>query len=484
MLRASASYLRNFREVDFSQYLAKLNKAIANTTSEIRDEIWRVLLKRLTTIHPGEVVHEWEGGSSCDIRYKWNEGLDMEIFGCRAGNAVLGHSFTSAKKEPVVPLMIQYSTDPDEKQADQIAKGAEFIPFELNPIGANQERAIAWDGKPIFREGYGPAQILNRILVFEPTPLYGLAILRTCKRISAECLPILYGENTFAFSTAFVHNHFGRNDGKNMVPGHLTEHDGNQTAMEISRSIDNMFDHDGIPCTFVDFDPMLTFLRTIGRLNTSFLTRIKLDGCMRSVDPYFLNHRNDPGVELPVGFGYSLRVYSTVLRRACPKLEKLTIQMENELLESGHYAWDEDFLDLSKFRDRHNLSKLKDQDRIDSIVGRVVVNLPQLKELWLEGTLWTDTTVGGPAVVIFKDSWGMAARWMRFVRDRKHHGNVPVPDWEDDTEEGRKPAGIWDLPRGAKRIGGMRATSLDVDGSRCSLIALSLQRQYRHGKHC
>lgn len=161
------------------------------------------------------------------------------------------------------------------------------------------------------------------------TGIFGINIMRTCKKLHAESAPILYGENGFVFDTRGhypfthdrgVHEYDGLNDHRNLIPG-LAHRDGTpQTPQETTNAIERMFKSRSIFIFFMCRDPFAIFLRAMGPFNESHLTNFELEG-------FFKTAKSNEWRRTwrPITFARILPIQSTILKHACPNVTRLSI---------------------------------------------------------------------------------------------------------------------------------------------------------------
>ncbi|CZR54620.1 uncharacterized protein PAC_04504 [Phialocephala subalpina] len=438
---AEAAIIRQEREAKEAAIRTELEaKNILNKLPrDIRDMIWRLLLRRRGTILPG-YVHWWRissrkaGGHyyvseehpEKTYKYQWNE-LHQKASSSRSYGRWWGDY------EPEFPggrygygyqtVTITIPTEPTFTQRELIAGGQKSLPYTFNNQFGIQ---VGCDVVHRGNNGEAGPQVINRIEV--DLPRLELGILRANKQALEECSQILYGENTFAFITGssrpfdgqHVHEYDELSHFPDYIPGHPNSKNGRpQSQVKISNNLDRMFykiiGEDGKPKgafrpKLVARDPMLTFFWRIGRMNTSLLTKIQIEGCMKTL------HKPDPDDELDnvtvhvkgLGFGRMLPFFTTILKNTCPHLRVLTLHMEDDKWNMIQYLWDDD---------QYGNTGKTDDERIDEVVEKVVSSLESLEVLNLGGHKSFEKPKDQEDWV-YEDQWGRSARWMEIVKKR------------------------------------------------------------------
>jgi hypothetical protein len=276
-------------------------------------------------------------------------------------------------------------------------------------------------GCDVMRRGNYGVQIVSRGSVQMPRLLRSsgwrwcrFALFQTCKQIASECAQVFYGENVFAFDTSrYVPGFKEGNTSElkhfpHLIPGFPSPNGTNQNPAMIEKNINRIFASGAfkIRPKFVERDTLLAFMHRIGRVNTSMLTKIKLEGTMKTIST-----ENGCPVDpklWPIGFGTILPILTTVLKSACPNLQSLTIHIHDKddqqrLDHLDKFSWDDD---------PFNRNPKANESKIDEIVERVVHDLPTLQHLQLGGhESFILKNIKGEELE-YVDEWGKAARWM------------------------------------------------------------------------
>lgn len=271
-------------------------------------------------------------------------------------------------------------------------------------------------------------QIINRMDLSVPT-LSSLALLRVSKQVLQECREVLYGENAFAFNTSprfeypyRLHEPKEFEHYPHWIPGMARKDGSPQTPRQVKSGIERMFFPDGFLPKFVARDPMLQFFHRIGRVNTSLLTKILIEGEMKTVWDSFLS-ADEPEPKLDrysyrIGFSRMLDILTTVLKEVCPNLRELTLIMryyENPRQISPGNLWDEDPC---------NKANKTDDERIDEVVEKVLTRLDSVKDLKL----------GPYPVDSAEDVWGKSARWIKLLKERARRQEEVVAEKTGNEE--------------------------------------------------
>ncbi|KAF8861896.1 hypothetical protein BDZ45DRAFT_739770 [Acephala macrosclerotiorum] len=418
-----AEEARIFKEREAKNILRKLPR-------DIRDIIWRLLLRRHGTILPGYVhwvqytdrkagdhYYVLESRNCKAYQYQWNELPQQNKHDWSNGRSWCSYE-PSYMDNRTNTLTLTIPTEPTYNQTELIDRGHKSLPFTYNNDYGTQ---VGCDVVRRGNDGEAGAQVINRVEVHLPG-FEAIFMLRVCKQIYEECSQVLYSENTFAFITGsgrplnsrHAHEPDELSHYLRQIPGYLR-----QTRSQFSKSLDMLFSRiidehyrnvPGFRPKFVARDPMLDFFNRIGRINTSLLTKIEIEGCMKTL----YNFEPDEDMEnveikpFALGFAQILPIFTTVLKNTCPNLRVLTLHMEDKKSDRERYLWD---------WDPYNNAAKTDDERIDKVVERVVSGLDSLEALNLGGyksfmmpecrTNWE-----------YEDEWGGSVRWMKIVRDR------------------------------------------------------------------
>ena len=306
-------------------------------------------------------------------------------------------------------LQIAWRSKPTDEQLQQIELGN----LEGNQLnGELRLLAESWDDElqanvnhyVCYRGEFG-SQIINRAVIVT-SGLHGLSILRTSKRLNAEGIPLLYGENTFVFDTRGkspythhrgIHAHDAFAANTHHIPGFPNRDGRPATRNQIARALNLMFDKDIFHGSFSHRDPMMIFMRKIGRANASKLTSVKIEGFFRTaeINPIYKFNR-------PIGLSRLLPIYATILHHVCPNLRKL-------VLHQGHNngLWDDDLDGVLGFS--------SNEERVNAIVEKLVTDLPTLQSLQLGSYHFV------PSEDAILEQWGTSLRWEGWVEDRVRH---------------------------------------------------------------
>lgn len=245
-------------------------------------KIWRELLRSKGTIHPGWVTfiqgRAWNWGKTChDYQY---EEYSQYIYGNRwdeeERESLLRSEFVPRYNNytPNGPLELEVTITsyPSSSQTEGIDNGLE--------LDFKSEIQVSCE---VIDRDDTLLQVINQMKV-DVKPFTGLAILGVSKLALAECSQILYGENSFAFSTAYSRadelTHLPQ-----WIPGKPNKDGTPQSPRQLKYAIDLRFAPGSFRCKYVARDPMLQFFHRIGRINTSLLTKIKISGMMKTLFP-------------------------------------------------------------------------------------------------------------------------------------------------------------------------------------------------------
>jgi hypothetical protein len=304
---------------------------------DIRDMIWRLLLRRRGTILPGNVhyctISSRKAGDHYYVniehyhrkyKYQWNE-LHQKVKESRSdGRWWVGYEpeyHGGSYGTGYQTMILTIPTEPTFGQAEAIARGENSLPFTFEKELGTQ---IGCDFVRRGKAGESGVQVINRVQVHLPR-LEGVGLLQVCKQTLEECSQILYGENRFAFITSsgrplneqHAHKHDELEHFPHWIPGIPKKNGASQSQRQIAKAIDRMFKQDTFRPKFVARDPMLAFFRRIGRNNTSLLTKIEIEGCMKTDYNFFPEKFSETE---PLGFARILPILTTVLKNACPNL--------------------------------------------------------------------------------------------------------------------------------------------------------------------
>ncbi|KUJ21374.1 uncharacterized protein LY89DRAFT_770728 [Mollisia scopiformis] len=361
---------------------------------EVREMIWRCLLVRPATILPGWIrwtylierkignkkprLYQREGRS---YKYQFNERRQVD----RPLNDPRNHSWFTPlpdyRLHNPLHMAITVPTEPTPAQAEMIANGWRDLPFTYDHGEGTQVACqVVIRGNP--EDPDNPEhperqfpQVLNRVKL-RVEPIHGVAMLRVCKQAFAECSRLLYRENTFAFDTDNNEGKFNAHEPKELthdvawIPGVRQRNGEPQTAEQFQAAMTEMFTDGAWRPMFVARDPMLSFFSRIGRVNTAYLTKVRIEGRLKTA----------PGPRkkaLYIGFSRVLSILTPILKAACPNLKELALLVHGFEDEDEEQKW---FWD----HDPHNKAKLTDEDRIDAMAENVVKKLDTVKVLRLD----------------------------------------------------------------------------------------------------
>ncbi|PVH87087.1 hypothetical protein DL98DRAFT_581817 [Cadophora sp. DSE1049] len=102
------------------------------------------------------------------------------------------------------------------------------------------------------------------------------------KQTNNEAAQILYGCNKFIFNTAGAHRMFALRSKSHLVPGCLTAQGTPPTKQEFTDSVDMIFKDHFPKSQFLTYDPLIVFIRTIGRYNTTLIKSLKINGFFKA----------------------------------------------------------------------------------------------------------------------------------------------------------------------------------------------------------
>jgi hypothetical protein len=427
-----------FKELEAKNILHKLPRGTLSLISwkrivqvlitkkkDILGMIWRLLLRRRGTILPGYVQYltlsDHKAGDHYYVynehnykryKYQWNELPQKAKHTWSNGRLWGGYEpeyHGGSYGEGFQTVTVTIPTEPTFGQTELIAGGGKTLPFTFNNEFGTQ---IGCDVVHRGEAGDSGAQVINQIQVHLPR-LESLALLQVCKQTLAECSQILYGENTFAFITGsarphasqHAHQHDEFEHFPHWIPGAPKKNGAPQSQRQTSNAIDRIFRPDTFRPKFVARDPMLDFFHRIGRDNTSLLTKIEIEGCMKTVYNTLPDH---PLGAKPLGFARIIPILTTVLKNTSPHLRELTLHMENKNRFKNSWLWDDD---------PYNNAGKTDEDRIDEAVEQVVSDLEPLEVLNLGNYKSFQRPENEPDWE-YEDGWGSSARWMGIVSAR------------------------------------------------------------------
>lgn len=356
----------------------------------------------------GKTCHDWhvdlETGTY--YKYQWEEAQQKQVDHRRLDKYWFepdyrhhGYAVSMTLTTPNAPTeeQLQYVDDSSESHSElSTADGHTAKTFPV-PFTAKDQV-----GCRIVQRGVGDErfyQVVNQH-AFVGKKLAGLALLRVCKKLHAECSNILYGENRFAFvadSDPEDFKHFPM-----WIPGAVNSKNGRpQTASRTERSIARMFAPGSYKGKFVAKDPMFKFFSRIGRVNVSRLKKVMISGIFKTA------YNSYTEVDLKYvdpGFQRHLHAYITVLSLCSPQLKELTLHRREPSEEDNVWEGDRWENDLRQQR--------TDDEHLNEIVEDAVSRLPALRTLQLGAAEFLNKEE-------FEERWGTSVKWMRKVKDRE-----------------------------------------------------------------
>ncbi|KAN0102283.1 hypothetical protein V8E51_012793 [Hyaloscypha variabilis] len=366
---------------------------------EVRLIILRQSLVRPVAIVPGPVHYKlsigWRDKPVLPwYRYQWNDRRQQgfEEYGLPSYNGETQH------------LQIAWRTKPTVEQHREIEQGnaeGNDLNNELRLLDSTWDSEIqAQVGHYVCQRGeFGP-QIINRAVILT-SGIQGINLLRTCKQLHKEGTSLLYGENTFVFDTRGkspythhrgIHAHDVFNANTHHIPGYPNPNGRPASRNQIARAIDMMFNKGIFHGSFSYRDPMMVFMRKIGRENASKLTSVKVEGFFRTAEnnPRYKSNR-------PVGLARLLPIYMTILN-VCPNLRKLVVHQGH-----NNALWDDDL---------DGAMGLNNEERVNVAVEKLVRGLPTLQSLQLGNYHFV------PSEDEILEQWGKSLQWEGWVEDR------------------------------------------------------------------
>jgi hypothetical protein len=342
-----------------------------NGGREKRDRYWK------------KYRYQWDDGEYRPDLYRNDlEGYDLD--GIPPGSLVQSES-------------CRWTSTPTAEQQQMIDAGAVELPNTTDKeTGAITEHYI-------FRHQHLPVQIHNSTQV-SISGFQCFSLMTTCKRINQEVAELLYGKNLFVFDTRNILPSL--NDAslkrfestRHYIPG-LQHRDGTSTSnWENAQAIHKMFDKDEALPTWLKNNPFTYFLRKIGPLNASLITKIKFEGHFRGID---VDNNNDHG---PYSFTRLLPIYQVILQNVCGNLQEITLHNQKPCIYNSSSTI-------------HGPSHMTDEEKVDDAVGEFVKGLPWLKKLQL----------GDYKSLEDREEdieWGLSRRWVDIVNNRSTDGVV------------------------------------------------------------
>ena len=157
----------------------------------------------------------------------------------------------------------------------------------------------------------GRIEIINEEDVQSLGPT-GLKLLRNCSQVAREGPEILYGVPKFVFNTAGVHSKHSLSEMPYGIPGIPNVKVLHPSTQQIMLSVNKIFDTTCYHPKFIKYDPIIDFLRRIGKKNATFLKNIKLEGTFKT------SHSGREYEKL--GFSSILSIHTVIVNKVCPNL--------------------------------------------------------------------------------------------------------------------------------------------------------------------
>lgn len=380
---------------------------------ELRNRIYRYLFRRPIGIQP---CNDYIDSSERGVRF----GYRLERFRQDYRNNYIPRSNGEALK-----VELSWTSDPTEQQLRQINDG----------IWHQRESRTAPESGEIACWANRRSETRVDILCKKQLSVYGLMgipMLRTCKKLNEGGTAILYGENKFVFNSAGSHQGNELEKSPNLITGYRDTADQVALAGAIELIFDKSKPHSSL---FVIRDPLLGFMRRIGRRDAYLIKNIKLEGPMKTasaVPPPF------PPIVVDISLAHTLSVYTAFLGQVCDDLREVTLQIEKT--DPGYDGYP---LSALKFRslnmtdwddDPANRKGVADQRGIHEIAKNLVHGLPNLRKLRLgeddTGTCQTNTKKMNYAIPFTPhgnvdieaqkaNEWEGGFEWMDFVDERE-----------------------------------------------------------------
>ncbi|KAH7319460.1 hypothetical protein BKA65DRAFT_482965 [Rhexocercosporidium sp. MPI-PUGE-AT-0058] len=265
-------------------------------------------------------------------------------------------------------MTVYWTSTPTPAQALLLKRGI----YDFPDIEVNEADGIYTKSEHQVNKLHGGILEVFNIQKHTVSGLIGIGVLGTSQQFYNEPSKVLYGTSTFVINTATAHSVTNLNGNNHLYPGFPNRNWTPAIARDNARRIQK-FMIKGRQPTFSKYDPLLSFLRTIGPHCASLIKFLRSteNSRLRSI--------------------------------ACP-----TCLHAADKHESNEWTW-------AMEDDR------EDGVRISDIVERVVMELPNLK--CLQGgenvVPWVNP-VEDPEEV--EDLWGVAVNWSDFVRDREGEG--------------------------------------------------------------
>ncbi|TGO25458.1 hypothetical protein BPAE_0079g00040 [Botrytis paeoniae] len=288
------------------------------------------------------------------------------------GSQAEGHKHSRPRRQFQRPISV--TTNPTREQLKLIQSEVQEFTIDDFPEHGQQIKCAVH-----YRDGFGP-QIINKA-DFQIHPFGGsVSIMRVCKKMEQECTVILYGENKYEFDVSDCHKMHQLKTPWD-VPGFPLFEELPSKAT-ISVAIEKLFDLECYQPAFIAKD--LFF-------DGGFTLTLKTRG-----------ERNPA-----LGFGAILPMYTLIIAEVCPKIRKLTLHQSSLAFDSRNRS-------VEKEKEMGY-----DYGMMYSIVGKVVLGLPNLQQLQL-GAYYQPPIARSPSdwLVDHRYEWGKSIQWMKFVEER------------------------------------------------------------------
>lgn len=302
-----------------------------------------------------------------------------------------------------------WTTSPTASQTKLIEAGETELPT------TNDEKTGAKINNVILKHSDKFIEIIHQMTI-TVSGFSGMGIMRTCSQLKNEVADMIYSGNTFLFDARgnAVERSFPWNETaakefeylRHRIPGLEDSHGNPPRARQIGRAIERLFEKGYLPRVAYE-DPFLHFCWVIGKENVQRLTKIKIQGHLHA------GFNLDKSDKRPFGLGRILPIYTVVLKEVARNLRSLTLHMryDDECLDMDKSTqWYPSF-PLTRADDARGDEGKSDEEKLDSIVGRVVRELKGLKHLQLGD--YRDAPIPTRDL-----KWGKAARWMEVVKNR------------------------------------------------------------------
>jgi hypothetical protein len=363
------------------------------TFPEIREQIFRHLLKRPTGISIEVPLHDFFPQQGTEISYYWENRPPQNS--CNPATVPLASCLSDSSAE-VLP--VYWNSNPKiPLSPEQLDKVLEDKPRHFGYYWDNTNR-MAYTFTKIAPNSFQLHQRSTaKIEKLSPQ------IISTCKKYAIEATYILYTENTFVFPTEFdlmftIGRHSLRKLALDRIPGLPSRLGGQQTPRGNEMLIGLLFNRP-LDTPFLRTDPLIRFFHQIGMLNAKLLRSIVIRGV-------FEPHPRSSRCWITLGFQNMIPIYSTILKKACPNLTTLRLHaLKNDYL----MKW----LGGTRFgRNPAASDKVK-----NAVVRDLVEALPTLRALQLGSDKGLFCNIDDTER-LEDDHWGTAEKFVTIVRDR------------------------------------------------------------------